>query len=398
MAVSPRPIGSTVKPFIYTQAFEEGARPYTLVDDREYRFEIGTGFALYPKNFDGQYRGLVTLHQALSNSLNVPSVKTLEFVGVNTFGDLLEHTLGFRPRQSIQTYSLGIALGGLEMDPLTLANYFTVFQNEGVLKPLAVAQSGDTPHTIPPPMAKLIGISQPVFHPALVELTNKILSDRQTGVDQFGIKSNLNLTATNYAVKTGTSYNYHDSWTVGYTPDFLVAVWLGNSDNTAIHKTTGQSGAGRVWHDTMELLLNSPYNKKTPFTFSHVASYMNSGSLDYGLEGDNYDKVRNLLIDSDIILTPHDGDEFLYDPKMRIPLRSRGTVQWLINGVSRDSNQEFSWTPPTPGKYKIEAIDANPSADSAGSFGPAQDRSLQASSGQAKHRQTITVSVNKDEE
>ncbi|KKU68131.1 MAG: Penicillin-binding protein 2 [Parcubacteria group bacterium GW2011_GWA2_47_16] len=88
MAIQPRPIGSTIKPFIYLKGFEKGLRPYTLVDDREYKFSIATGFPLYPKNYDGAYRGIITIEEALSNSLNVPTVKTLQYLTLGEFYSL----------------------------------------------------------------------------------------------------------------------------------------------------------------------------------------------------------------------------------------------------------------------------------------------------------------------
>ena len=114
MAIKPRAIGSTSKPFIYMNAFEEGARPFSLVDDTEIKYQLATGFDFFPKNFDGQYRGLVTLHQALDNSLNIPSVQVLEYVGLQHFYNFLYDDMGFTPLQPLENYELGIALGGLE--------------------------------------------------------------------------------------------------------------------------------------------------------------------------------------------------------------------------------------------------------------------------------------------
>ena len=102
-----------------------------------------------------------------------------------------------------------------------------------------------------------------------IQLVNKILSDRQTSIDQFGALSDLNLGINNYALKTGTSRDYHDSWVMGYTPDFLVGVWTGNSDNTPMNNVSGQTGAGKIWHQAMNLLINSEYNKKTNFNFGY---------------------------------------------------------------------------------------------------------------------------------
>lgn len=131
MALRPRPIGSTVKPFIYLKGFEKGLRPYTIADDKEYKYTIGTGFAFYPKNYDYEYRGPVSLHYALSNSLNVPSVKVLEYVGIENFNNFLLNDLKFEPVQNLKNYQLGIALGELEIDLLTLSRYFTIFPNKG---------------------------------------------------------------------------------------------------------------------------------------------------------------------------------------------------------------------------------------------------------------------------
>ncbi|PIQ04743.1 MAG: hypothetical protein COW72_03295, partial [Candidatus Nealsonbacteria bacterium CG18_big_fil_WC_8_21_14_2_50_37_10] len=213
MLNEPRPIGSTVKPFIYLKAFEKGLRPYTLVDDREYKYITAIGFPLYPKNFDYKYRGEVNLHYALSNSLNVPAVKVLEYVGLDDFYKFLEKDLGFKPIQSLENYQLGIALGTLEMNLTDLAKYFTIFPNNGVLKELKIYSS------------KILPAGKKIANSEYVQLVNKILNDRKTGIEQFGMKSELNLFQENYALKTGTSRDFKDSWVVGFTPDFLVGVW-----------------------------------------------------------------------------------------------------------------------------------------------------------------------------
>lgn len=354
MAVEPRPVGSTAKPFIYARAFEKGARPYSSVDDEEYRYTIGTGFSFYPKNYDGQYRGRVTLHQALDNSLNVPSVKVLEWVGVDDFNDVLMNKFGFLPRQPIETYQLGMALGGLEMDLLTLTDYFTVFPQKGALKPLRLLDKNATGMFLPP-MAKPLPEEKRIFEENAAELIDKVLSDRLTGIDQFGLRSNLNLTASNYAVKTGTTYDYHDSWTVGYTPDFVVGVWLGNSDNTAIKQVSGSAGAGKVWHDVMELLLASPYNTRTPFDFKDILEFTGGDGINYGLEGDDTEKAKNILLENTLILSPHDGDVFTYIKGMVVPLRARGTVRWYVNGEAIGEGDEILWNPSKASAYRVTA-------------------------------------------
>jgi penicillin-binding protein 1C len=352
MASRSRAIGSTVKPLIYAQAFEKGLRPYTLVDDREYSYAIGTGFQLYPKNFDYQYHGEVSLHYALSNSLNVPSVKVLEYVGPEAFYGFLTDELGFKPLQPLENYELGIALGELDMDLATLADYFSIFPNNGMLKPIVV---GDDDGVMALPMADARQERQ-VIKPEFTELINKILSDRTTGVEQFGIKSSLNLPYSNYAVKTGTSREFHDSWTVGYTPDFLVASWLGNADDTAMDQVSGSIGAGRVWHDAMELLYASQYNRNSQFDFSRIKEFNDASGIDYGIEGDDYVEKRDVLknADASIILEPHDGDIILLQGA-EIPLRANERVSWFVNGsLAADGNETF-FKPKAAGSYIIKA-------------------------------------------
>lgn len=361
MAIQPRPIGSTAKPFIYLNAFEKGLRPYTLVNDREYKFSIGNGMPFYPKNYDGLYRGWVTLHYALSNSLNIPTVKTLEYVSLPDFYYFLEHRLAFKPLQDLDSYQYGIALGGLEMDPLTLTYNMTLFPNNGVLKPLQLYfDNGSAKNYIQPPMSQL-STEEKIADPKYVELVTRILNDRKTGVEQFGLQSNLNLSQDNYAVKTGTSRDYHDSWTIGYTPDFVVAVWVGNAENTPLQHVTGQSGAGRIWNESMELLFNSEYNKKTPFDFSNTKEVDIGNSLDFALIDDVVAEHRNLLEDKSLIVAPHDSDIIQLEATTIIPLVSREEADWYEGDQLLGHGQKVYFTPPHAGNYRIKATSKNTS-------------------------------------
>ena len=349
MALSPRPIGSTIKPFIYLKAMEKGLRPYTLVDDREYKYITALGFPLYPKNFDYKYRGLVTLHYALTNSLNVPAVKVLEYVGLENFYNFLKKDLKFEPIQDLNNYQLGIALGGLEMDLFDLAKYFTIFPNNGILKEPKIFKGEQVPSPVR------------IADPRYIQLINKMMSDRKTGIDQFGLKSNLNLFEKNYALKTGTSRDFKDSWVVGFTPDFLVGAWIGNADNTSMDRITGETGAGRVWSEVMEILLNSKYNKNTPFDFSQIKEFNRNGKIEYGLPEDNYEKCKNLLVaeEEKLIISPHDGDEFLLEDNTKITLEARKNVKWFINGKFLARGKEAIFSPKETGKYEISAESSN---------------------------------------
>jgi len=345
MLNEPRPIGSTVKPFVYLKAFEKGLRPYTLVDDREYKYITAIGFPLYPKNFDYKYRGEVNLHYALSNSLNVPAVKVLEYIGLADFYKFLEEDLEFDPIQDLDNYQLGIALGALEMNLLDLSKYFTIFPNSGALKELGIYQDG-----------KDLSSPKTIASPEYIQLVNKILNDRKTGIEQFGLKSDFNLFQENYALKTGTSRDFHDSWVVGFTPDFLVGVWLGNADNTPMEEITGQMGAGRIWAEIMELLFNSEYNKKTPLDFNLLEEFYDGSNLQYGLENDNYEECLNALKEKDLslILNPHQGDAFLLEEGAKITLKAKENVKWFINDEFLTEEKNAIFTPLASGQYRIK--------------------------------------------
>lgn len=353
MAISPRPIGSTIKPFIYAEGFAAGLRPYSLVEDREYKYPIATGFSLYPKNYDGQYRGEVTLHEALSNSLNVPTVKVLEYVGLESFYRFLLDDLQFQPIQDLDSYQYGIALGGLEMDLLTLTHFFTLFPQHGILSPLQILQDRSNNFDLPP--QSTINATEQIIDEGYVELVQAIISDRLAGVNQFGLKSNLNLNSKNYTVKTGTSRDFHDSWVVGYTPDFVVGVWLGNVENEPLEQVSGQTGAGAVWHDVMEYLLASDYSTDQTFSYTHLERMTIENSDEWGLRGDPVAAHRELLLGSNLILTPHTDDTFILTPNISIPLRSRTEATWTANGQLMGTGTEVSFSPTKIGSYELHA-------------------------------------------
>ncbi len=349
MAVRPRPIGSTMKPFIYLKGFEKGLRPYTIVDDREYRYTVGSGFSFYPKNYDYTYHGPVSLHYALTNSLNVPTVKVLEYIGIENFTQFLIKDLAFTPIQDIRNYELGIALGGLEMDLAHLAYYFTLFPRHGNISPLRFVLNGPS-LSIPS-----FQITNTVASRPYIELVTKILSDRQTGIEQFGDKSSLTLLQKNYAVKTGTSREYHDSWTVGYTPDFVLGVWVGNSDNTPMDAVSGQLGAGTIWHESMNALFATPYNKKTPFTFSSLKEFQDGETLEFGLPYDDFEAKKQLLVSSDLILNPHNDDRFLLERNTTIRLEAAEVVTWYIDDVLEGTGKTLEYRPTTSGPKMLRA-------------------------------------------
>ena len=269
----------------------------------------------------------------------------MEYCGINNFYNFLTKDLEFKPTQDISNYQLGIALGGLEMDLVTLSYYFSIFSNNGRLTPLKLFNN------------KTINLNSTnfnqnkvIFEQKYIELTNKILSDRKTGADQFGLVSDLNVQGLDYALKTGTSREFHDSYTIGYTKDFLVAVWVGNSNNTAMDEVSGQTGAGRIWHEVMNILANSKYNKNTKFEFNNIKEYKDSNNTEYGLTNDRYNEYKNLLQTNSIILKPYNNDEFQLENTTQITLSATEIVNWYINNKYINTSKEYIFKPTQSGK------------------------------------------------
>lgn len=359
MALRARPIGSTLKPFIFLKGFEKGLRPYTVVEDREYKYEIDSGFAFYPKNYDYQYRGDVTLHYALANSLNVPVVKVLEYIGIDDFANFLVDDMHLYPTQDIDTYQLGFALGQLEMDLLSLSYYFSLLANQGEMKPLLMNMPTKSSQfqKVPNEASTRFDQRQKIADAAYVQLINRLLSDRETGIEQFGMNSNLNVfRKDSVAVKTGTSRNYHDSWTVGYTPDFVVGVWVGNTQNEPMDDVAGSVGAGRIWQQVMNVLLNSEYATKKAFDDDLLEEFFVGNTIEFGLKGDNYVVAKNALLDQSLILQPHNGDVFLLEnAELKLHLQARDDVEWLLNNKSVGKGSEVYIRVTRAGQYTLTA-------------------------------------------
>ena len=264
MAVSPRQPGSAIKPLIYAAAFEKGWTPATLIWDVESSFSP-TGKAedlLYsppyrPTNYDGLFHGPVLAREALASSLNIPAVKALQFVGL--YDDpLTEQTEGFIPfakrlhMDSLDKagYGLSVALGGGEVTLLELTDAYAVLANNGkYIAPCAILEirdhQGSTIYKAEEPPAERVLNEEYAF-----QLTS-ILSDDNARALGFGTGSILNLSFP-AAVKTGTTNDYRDNWTVGYNSNIVVGVWVGNADNQPMTGSTGITGAAPVWKSVME--------------------------------------------------------------------------------------------------------------------------------------------------
>jgi 1A family penicillin-binding protein len=257
MAVSPtRQPGSSIKPVNYVAAFEKGWTPATLIWDVPSEFPPSgdpndTRPPYIPNNYDNKFHGPVTIRTALANSFNIPAVKTLQFVGV--YGDhgfvAMANRLGITSLTR-NDYGLSLTLGGGDVSVLQMTGMYSVFANSGVkVPPVSILKivdyQGNVVYQYKPPQG------DQVISPEHAYLITSILSDNQARALEFGTNSVLHLPFS-AAAKTGTTNDFRDNWTLGYTPDLVTGVWVGNADYTPMVNTTGVSGAAPIWSQFMQ--------------------------------------------------------------------------------------------------------------------------------------------------
>ena len=267
VATANRQPGSSFKPFIYATAFNKGFTPDTVLFDLPTEFQTtcdATGKALpghdqkdcyMPDNYDGKFRGPISLRDALGQSINIiavklfylaglpDSLKTAESMGISTLGD-------------INRYGLTLVIGGGEVSLLDMTSAFGVFANDGIRNPYTGILK------IENLSGKVLEEFQPNSQEVLPKNTaltiSDILSDEKAREPTFGVHSVLFIPGRDVAVKTGTTNNNRDAWTIGYTPSVVVGVWAGNNDNTPMKKG-GVAMAGPIWNKFMnETLKNLP--------------------------------------------------------------------------------------------------------------------------------------------
>lgn len=264
--------GSTFKPFTYLTALSQGYTAATMVLDVETDF--GTpynGRAYVPQNDDRQFHGPMRLREALGNSYNVPAVQVMSWVGVDKV-IRTAHNLGITSLDGgPSAYGLSLTLGGGEVRLLDMVYAFSVMDNMGVmvgqprpenqqrlgfrtLDPVAILRVEDSNGNV------LYEYNQPqrreILTPQLAFLLNDMLSDRSARCVAFGCPNVLELPGNRpAAVKTGTTNDFRDAWTIGYTPQLVTGVWVGNTNNSPMDAVPGHKGATPIWHALMSWAL-----------------------------------------------------------------------------------------------------------------------------------------------
>ena len=248
IVTSLRQPGSTIKPLTYLTTFEQlGWTPSTLIMDVPVEYPDWSGNVYKPINYDDKYHGPVSLRVALANSYNIPAVKALAQVGVEALQDMAAR-LGITTLTR-DDYGLSLTLGAGEVPLIELTGAFQAMANRGVLvPPTAILEINDSFGREIEPLRLQ---SRQALRPEHAYLITNILADNEARAISFGPNSALRLSRP-AAAKTGTTNDFRDNWTIGYTPDIVAGVWVGNADNTPMNNVSGLAGAGPIWHNFME--------------------------------------------------------------------------------------------------------------------------------------------------
>ncbi len=244
--------GSSLKPFIYATAFEKGFSPSYIVRDEQTNFGLWGGKDYIPGNYDGRFRGPVTLKQGLAQSLNVPSVKVfLYLAGIEDSLKTLKAAGLTSPLPAVPS----VVLGGGAVKLLELTSAYGIFATGGdKVTPFDILKIEDNRGQIVY-QAQLEEERRSVISHQIAQSITDILSSEKARAPMFGYHSNLYVPDYQVAVKTGTNENYQDFWTVGYTSKIITGVWLGNNNQAPMAKVPAVSAAGWVWNKFMREVL-----------------------------------------------------------------------------------------------------------------------------------------------
>ncbi len=265
VAMRLRQPGSAFKPFAYARAFEEGYQPETLLYDVPTDFgPDGSGKNYIPMNYDGKYRGALPIKESLPQSLNIPAVQILSTVGVSDTIDLARR-MGISTLTETRSYGLALVLGGAEVMPVEMATAFSVFASDGIHRErrmiLSVKSSDNVmQETIPVIESRKVDVD-------VARKINNILSDNTLRAPIFGSRTPLAFPKYTVAAKTGTTQDFRDGWTIGYTPRISTVVWVGNNDNRPMRAgSDGVFVAAPIWRDFMNFaLLRFPAGSFMPY-------------------------------------------------------------------------------------------------------------------------------------
>ncbi len=331
VTTSKRQPGSAFKPFVYAQAFKKGYTPETILFDLKTQFSttcephnLSHENPCYsPQNFDGIFRGPISIRNALAQSINVPAVKALYLAGQKDTQNLV-NSMGIEDFDDLERYGLTMVLGGGEVSLLDLTRSYGVFANEGI-------KSNSSP------IIKIKNKEGEILKER--EVTEKrvldrnislkisdILSDNNARAPVFGENSLLHFPNKDVASKTGTTNNYRDAWVVGYTPDIVVGAWAGNNDNTSMNRRVASFIITPFWREFMDFLEKERNNEVYSRSFP---SYQKEdlSSLKPVLRGSWQSSINDTEINIEDI--NNNNNEEILEEDIEEPLKIHSILHWV---------------------------------------------------------------------
>ncbi|QQS43720.1 penicillin-binding protein 1C [Candidatus Roizmanbacteria bacterium] len=275
--------GSTLKPMLYAMALENGYTAATPIDDSPIVFNIAGAEPYQPVNYDRRYHGRVPIRYALGNSYNVPAIKVLNTMGVQPFVDFAK-TMGIDTWEESSRFGLSIALGGGEVTLVDLTQVYSVFANGGYrVEPTPFVEIKDSREK---DVTHIRSTKTRVLNEGVAFIISDILSDNTARQQAFGVNNPLHVKDEIVSAKTGTTNDYKDAWTIGFTDKVVVGVWVGNNNNSSMHSIAGSLGAGPIFNRIMKYMIEEhDAAGKMPQPVNVVSMPCYNGRVEYFLRG-----------------------------------------------------------------------------------------------------------------
>lgn len=369
--------GSSMKPIIYAAAFEKGYTPATMLMDVRTEFPSNDPEKPYiPVNYDGKFRGPVQLRFALGNSLNIPAVKVMSLVGIDA-GMKKAYDMGIRnwepTAENKSKVGLSLVLGGRGASLIDEITAYSALANKGIRQdPVSILKVTDTQGKVIYEHKKKEG--RQVLSPEIAFLISHILLDNKAREMEFGTQSWLDVAGKTVSVKTGTTDEKRDNWTIGYTPSVVAGVWVGNSDNSSMNQAiaSGITGASPIWNKIMSFVLKSKSDGQPEKPDNVIAMQIDSyaGGLPHGGQGtrsEYFIKGTEPTSESTIYRSKDGQNYFVFHEED--PVSPDGTNHWqggIDNWLDTEHKDEKMYHPPD------EVVNPKPTSDSTPTPSPTQ--------------------------
>ncbi len=283
ITISPRQPGSSFKPIVYAASFIKGYTPETILYDVNTVFINYDGKNYEPKNYNLKENGPVSIRKALAGSLNIPAVKAIYLTGVDNVLKLADD-LGYTTFKDKSRFGLSLVLGGGEVKMIDHVAAYSVFATEGEYHPpVGILEVTDKDGNV---LEKYEKSEKKVLDTQIARQVSSILSDNAARAFTFGEKNYLTLPNRPVAAKTGTTNDFHDAWTLGYTPNLVAGVWVGNADNREMKRgADGSVLAAPIWNKFMQgALKDMPVEEFTPYDPIETDKPVLNGSIAEGVK------------------------------------------------------------------------------------------------------------------